>query len=119
MADSQYSCGRRVNNVCGGVPSFHQNLFRHQVSCLLALQLVSYASSKKEHGQNENLCLPMCCFGILVLFRFHKFGKRTESERRTEFPNVWGRYKYHGNPYILLYLVIRLCFLRMGSRVGS
>ena len=54
------SGSRRVNmKIRGGVPSFNRNLFRHQLSCLLVLRLLSYASSRRrrnrrrrKHGQN-------------------------------------------------------------------
>ena len=56
----QNSGSRRVNmKIRGGVPSFNRNLFRHQLSCLLVLQLLSYVSSRRrrnrrrrKHGQN-------------------------------------------------------------------
>ena len=54
----QNSGSRRVNmKIRGGVPSFNRNLFRHQLSCLFVLQLLSYASSRRrnrrrKHGQN-------------------------------------------------------------------
>ena len=54
----QYSGSRRVNmKIWGGVPSCNRNLFRHQLSCLLVLWLLSYASSRRrkrrrKHGQN-------------------------------------------------------------------
>ena len=41
------SGSRRVNiKIGGGVPSFNQNLSRHQLSCLLVLRLLSYVSSR-------------------------------------------------------------------------
>ena len=51
------SGSRRVNmKIRGGVPSFNRNLSRHQLSCLLALRLLSYVSSRRrreeKHGQN-------------------------------------------------------------------
>ena len=52
------SGSRRVNmEVWGGVPSFNRNLSGHQLSCLLALRLLSYVSSRRrrkrrKHGQN-------------------------------------------------------------------
>ena len=43
--NNRYSGSKRVNmKILGGVPSFHQNLFRYQVSRLLVLQLLSYVS---------------------------------------------------------------------------
>ena len=46
--------------IWGGVPSFNRNLSRHQLSCLLVLRLLSYASSRRrrrrKHRQNgENI----------------------------------------------------------------
>ena len=45
--------------IWGGVPSFNRNMSRHQLSCLLVLRLLSYASSRRrrkrrrrKHGQN-------------------------------------------------------------------
>ena len=50
------SGSRRVNmKIWGGVPSFNRNLSRHQLSCLLVLRLLSYASPRRrrrKHGQN-------------------------------------------------------------------
>ena len=53
------SGSRKVNmKIWGGVPSFSRNLSRHQLSCLLALWLLSYNDKKKKkkkkehHGQN-------------------------------------------------------------------
>ena len=53
------SGSRKVNmKIWGGVPSFNRNLFRHQLSCLLVLWLLSYASSRRrrnrrrKHGKN-------------------------------------------------------------------
>ena len=40
------SGSRKVNmKIWGGFPSFRRNLSRHQLSCLLALWLLSYVSS--------------------------------------------------------------------------
>ena len=48
------SGSRRVNtNIWGGVPSFNRNLFRHQLSCLLVLRLLSYVSSEEEEKEEE------------------------------------------------------------------
>ena len=80
------SGSRRVNmKIWGGVPSFNRNLSRHQLSCLLVLRLLSYASSRRrrrrrrrKHGQNgKNIfgynihiwCFFTEIFGIL--FSFH------------------------------------------------
>ena len=70
---------RVVMKIWGGVPSFNRNLFRHQLSCLLVLRLLSYASSRRrkrrKHGQNilgYNIhiwCLFTEIFGIQ--FSFH------------------------------------------------
>ena len=78
------SGSRRVNmKIWGGVPSFNRNLFRHQLSCLLVLRLLSYASSRRrkrrrrKHGQNgKNIfgynihiwCSFTEIFGILFIF---------------------------------------------------
>ena len=43
--NNRYSGIKRVNmKILGGVPSFHQNMSRYQVSRLLVLQLLSYVS---------------------------------------------------------------------------
>ena len=67
-----------------GVPSFNQNLSRHQLSCLLVLRLLSYASSRRrrrkrrKHGQNGKNILGYnihiwCSFTEIfgLLFSFH------------------------------------------------
>ena len=47
------SGSRRVNmKIWGGVPSFNRNLSRHQLSCLLALQLLSYVSSRRRRKES-------------------------------------------------------------------
>ena len=48
------SGSRRVNmKIWGGVPSFNRNLSGHQLSCLLALRLLSYVSSRRrKKGKN-------------------------------------------------------------------
>ena len=104
----------RVNmKIWDGVPSFNQNLSRHQLSCLLVLRLLSYASSRRrrrrkrrrKHGQNgKNIfgyniyiwCSFTEIFGIL--FSFHilsaiKLLKMLKVKARSQFPNVWGEYK--------------------------
>ena len=80
------SGSRRVNmKIWGGVPSFNRNLSRHQLSCLLALRLLSYVSSRRKRkrrktwtkingknifGYNIHIrCSFTEIFGIL--FRFH------------------------------------------------
>ena len=75
----QNSGSRRVNmKIWGGVPSFNQNLSRHQLSCLLVLRLLSYASSRRrkrrrKHGQNgKNILGIIFTFGALLL-RFVKY----------------------------------------------
>ena len=78
------SGSRRVNmKIWGGVPSFNRNLFRHQLSCLLVLRLLSYASSRRrkrrKHGQNGKTFLGIIfTFGAFLLrflvairFSFH------------------------------------------------
>ena len=68
----------------GGVPSFNRNLSRHQLSRLLVLRLLSYASSRRrrrkrrKHGQNgKNIfgCIIhiWCSFTEIFgkLFSFH------------------------------------------------
>ena len=78
--DHGNSGSRRVNmKIWGGVPSFNQNLFGHQVSCLLVLQILSSRRRREEkHGQNgENIfgynfhiwCFFTEIFGILYIFR--------------------------------------------------
>ena len=74
------SCSRRVNmKIWGGVPSFNRNLFRHQLSCLLVLRLLSYASSRRrkrrrKHGQNgKNILGIIFTFGVFLL-RFLVYG---------------------------------------------
>ena len=64
----------RVNlKIWGGVPSFNRNLSRHQLSCLLVLRLLSYASSRRrkrrrKHGQNgKNIFGIIFTFGALLL----------------------------------------------------
>ena len=47
------SGSRRVNmKIWGGVPSFNRNLFRHQLSCLLVLRLLS---QEEEEEEEENM----------------------------------------------------------------
>ena len=74
------SGSRRVNmKIGGGVPSFNQNLFRHQLSCLLVLRLLSYVSSRRrkrrrKHGQNGKTFLDIIfTFGAFLL-RFLVYG---------------------------------------------
>ena len=84
--DNHWNSGsRRVNmKIWDGVPSFNRNLFRHQLSCLLVLWLLSYASlrrrrkRRRKHGHNgKNIfgynihiwCFFTEIFGIL--FSFH------------------------------------------------
>ena len=57
MHKYRHSSGKRVKvKMCGRLPSFHQILTRYEVSCLLVLRLLSYASStrrrRRKHGQN-------------------------------------------------------------------
>ena len=48
------SGSRRVNmKILCGVPSFSRNLSRHQLSCLLALRLLSYVSSRREKDMDK------------------------------------------------------------------
>ena len=48
------SGSRRVNmKIRGGVPSFNRNLFRHQLSCLLVLRLLSYVSSRRRNRRRR------------------------------------------------------------------
>ena len=70
---------RRVNmKMWGGVPSFNRNLFRHQLSCVLVLRLLSYASSRRrrkrrKHGKNifgYNIHI-WCFFTEIIRFSFH------------------------------------------------
>ena len=50
----QNSGSRRVNmKIWGGVPSFNRNLSRHQLSCLLALRLLSYVFQEEEEKERE------------------------------------------------------------------
>ena len=80
------SGSRRVNmKIWGGVPSFNRNLFRHQLSCLLVLQLLSYASSRRrrrkrrKHGNMDKMGKTFLgiifAFGAFllrcILFSFH------------------------------------------------
>ena len=59
------SGSRRVNmKIWGGVPSFNRNLSRHQLSCLLALWLLSYVSGEKSFGYNIHSFTE-------ILFSFH------------------------------------------------
>ena len=62
------SGSRRVNmKFWGGVPSFNWNLSRHQLSCLLVLQLLSYVSSKKEGQNGEKILSIIFTFGAHLL----------------------------------------------------
>ena len=48
MDKYRHSSGTRVKlKICGRLPSFHQILTRYEVSCLLVLSLLSYASSTR------------------------------------------------------------------------
>ena len=85
--DNHWNSGsRRVNiKIWDGVPSFNRNLLRHQLSSLLVLWLLSYASSRRrrnrrrrrKHGQNgKNIfgynihiwCFFTEIFGIQFIF---------------------------------------------------
>ena len=64
------SGSRRINmKIWDGVPSFNRNLSRHQLSCLLALRLLSYVSSRRRReGQNGKTLLGIIfTFGALLL----------------------------------------------------
>ena len=66
----QNSGSRRVNmKIWDAVPSFNRNLSRHQLSCLLVLRLLSYASSRRrrKHGQNGKNIFGLFTFGALLL----------------------------------------------------
>ena len=121
------SSTKRVNvNICGRVPSSDWNLYKYQVSCVLVLRLLSYASSTRRkllflqiiysqnwflhfvHGVLWNTWYTdytwhvVCCEAI----ESHIDLKLNE---RSGFPNVWGEYKNHiAIPIyrVLLYLVI-------------
>ena len=71
------SGSRRVNmKIWGGVPSFNRNLFRHQLSCLLVLRLLSYASSRRrrrKHGQNGKNMDKMGKTFLGIIFTFSAF----------------------------------------------
>ena len=82
----------------GGIPSFNRNVFRHQVSCLLVLQILSYMSSRRKTWTKwgKYFWVHIWCFftEILgILFSFHillsavKLLEVTMTVR-TEFPNV-------------------------------
>ena len=50
------SGSRRVNmKIWGGVPSFNRNLSRYQLSCLLALRLLSLHVFKKKEKEKKNM----------------------------------------------------------------
>ena len=53
--DNHWNSGsRRVNiKIRGEVPSFNGNLFRHQLSCLLVLRLLCYASSRRRKNMDK------------------------------------------------------------------
>ena len=113
--DNHRNSGRRRVNmkIWGGVPSFNRNLSRHQLSCLLVLQLLSYASSRRrrrrrrrrKHGQNGEIFFGYnshiwCSFTEIfgILFSFHilsaiKLLNDLKVKARSQFPNVWGEYK--------------------------
>ena len=56
----------RVNmKIWGGVPSFNRNLSRHQLSCLVVLQLLSYTSSRRKR---ENMDKRKTFLGIIFTF---------------------------------------------------
>ena len=102
---------RRVNmKIWGGVPSFNRNLFRHQLSCLLVLRLLSYASSRRRNRRRNMDKMGKTFLGIIftfgafllrffgIGFSFHilsaiKLLNDLKVKVRTEFPNVWGEYK--------------------------
>ena len=55
--DNHWNSGSgRVNmKIWGGVPSFNRNLSRHQLSCLLVLRLLSYASSRRRRRNMDKM----------------------------------------------------------------
>ena len=54
MDKYRHSSGKRVKvKICGRLPSFHQILTRYEVSCLLVLRLLSYASSTRRRGRRK------------------------------------------------------------------
>ena len=104
----QNSGSKRVNmEFLGGVPSFNRNLSSHQLSCLLALRLLSYVSSRRrrrKHAQNgKNIFgynIHIWCSFLLrfLVVSFHilsaiKLLNDLKVKLRTDFPNVWGEYK--------------------------
>ena len=45
----RHSSGKRVNvNICGGFPSFYQNLCTYQVSCVVVIELREFNDKKKK-----------------------------------------------------------------------
>ena len=83
MAEGEDSGGRMVNvKPLGGVPSFDRNLSRHQVSCLLVLQLLSYMSSarRRKRGKTSFSYIYFShviheIFGILLSFHMFSAAK--------------------------------------------
>ena len=67
--------------IWGGVPSCNRNLFRHQVSCLLVLQIMSYVSSSRRKRRktwtkwekNFGYNFHIWCYFTGILFSFHVF----------------------------------------------
>ena len=62
------SVSRRVNmKIWGGVPSFNRNLSGHQLSCRLALRLLSYMSLRRRKRRGKTFLGIIFTFGALLL----------------------------------------------------
>ena len=107
------SGNRKVNmKIWGGVPSFSRNLSRHQLSCLLALWLLSSTTRRRKRTpwQKLNFVIIWPKSGNLMKYLVHRLHVLCcqiiksqidlKLKARSEFPNVWGEYKNHSNPYI-------------------
>ena len=97
--------------ICGRVPSLYRNLCRYQVLCAVVLRLLSFKEEKEHHGQNAEIKFVIICpksgniwytdyLRHVLCCKIIKTQIDLKLKARSEFPNVWGEYKNHSNPYI-------------------
>ena len=71
------------------------------------IELREFNNKKKKKNMDKMgklfLLITLTKSGIFVKYLAHSFVLTCNNLKlkvKTEFPNVWGEYKYHGNPYI-------------------